>query len=205
MVSQNSNSSTPQFPKIRFIRGVIGTHTILDDPRPVVAFIGRSNVGKSSLINTLTKSSEARSSATPGKTQEINYYSLGDQFYLVDLPGYGYAKISADEAEKIRKRIIWYFSESGVRPRAVVLLLDAKAGLTDLDRDMLSILRGENHPVLVVVNKIDKLNQREQSALSKKLSETITEDLFFVSALAKKNIGIVQSAILEKLEKNPTS
>lgn len=173
MVSQNDNMKTPEIKKVEFMRGIIGTNPILDDPRPQVAFVGRSNVGKSSTLNVLVNQKIARASKTPGKTQEVNFFLVNDQVYFVDLPGYGYAQISAHSAEKLRKHIIWYLTESGVTPKYVVLIIDAKVGFTDLDRDMLDILREEEHRVLILVNKIDKLNQKEAHAQMKKIEEEV--------------------------------
>lgn len=165
--------TTPEIKKTQFIRGITGTDSILEDPRPHVAFIGRSNVGKSSTLNTLLGTSIAHVSKTAGKTQEINFFLINDSFYFVDLPGYGYAQVPAQFAEKLRKRIIWYFAESNVRPIWTVLILDAKVGITPLDEQMLDILEGEGHRVLIVLNKIDKLNQKESHAIRTKTEEEL--------------------------------
>lgn len=175
MVSQKDNMKTPEVKKVEFVRGIIGTDSILEDGRPQIAFVGRSNVGKSSTLNALTGHTIARASKKPGKTQEINFFLVNDAFHFVDLPGYGYAQISASVAEKLRKHIIWYLSESGVDPKWIVLILDAKVGLTDLDRDMLDILSAEGHRVLILANKIDKLNQRDTHACMKQIREDLDE------------------------------
>lgn len=159
--------------KVEFIKGITGTDIIVDDTRPHIAFIGRSNVGKSSTLNTLFGKSVARVSKTAGKTREINFFLVDDKVYFVDLPGYGYAQVSAKIAEKLRKRIIWYFTESEMKPRLTVLILDAKVGITPLDEDMLDILEEEGHEVLVVLNKVDKLNQKELYQATKKLEEDL--------------------------------
>ncbi|MEX0934993.1 MAG: ribosome biogenesis GTP-binding protein YihA/YsxC, partial [Candidatus Paceibacterota bacterium] len=167
MVSQKIDMKTPEIQNIEFMRGILGSDSILEDSRPHIAFVGRSNVGKSSTLNCLAGRNIAYTSKKPGKTQEINFFLVNDSVYFVDLPGYGYARISAHEAEKLRKHMIWYLSESGVQPRWVVLILDAKVGITDLDRDMLDILAGEGHRVLILANKMDKLNQKESHAALK--------------------------------------
>ena len=124
--------------------------------------MGRSNVGKSSLINVLTKEKNlAREGDKPGKTKEINFYLINNKSYLVDLPGYGYARASSKEREKLRNLIIWYLTESGARLSQVALIIDAVAGLTEFDAGMLAILKKENLAFTIVVNKIDKLTQKE--------------------------------------------
>ena len=147
-----------------FVKGVVGTNPILEDGKSQIAFIGRSNVGKSSVINSLVgKTTLVKVGKKPGKTTEINFFSINRKFYFVDLPGYGYAAGGKEQIEKIRKMIIWYLTESGARPTTVVLIIDIKAGVTDFDQDMLSILREQNLNFIVVANKADKLNQKELS------------------------------------------
>src|SRR6266516_2479045 len=93
----------------RFIRGIIGTNDILFDGLPQIAFVRRSNVGKSSVINSLTNRKDlVKVGKKPGKTTEINFFLINERFYFVDLPGYGYARLTPAEREKIRKRMLWY-------------------------------------------------------------------------------------------------
>ncbi len=147
--------------RVQFTRGIHGSDPILGMPYPQIAFVGRSNVGKSSIINALLGGVFARVSATPGKTQEINFYTVDDRLFVVDLPGYGYAKLPIPIAEKIRKHILWYLGGGEVRPKIVLLILDARVGVTDQDRELIDVVRNEGHPLLVVLNKWDKLNQSE--------------------------------------------
>lgn len=146
-----------------FARGIIGTNDILYDGVPQIAFVGRSNVGKSSVINALVNRKDlVKTSKEPGKTTEINFFSINrGKFYFVDLPGYGYAKKSPKEKEKIEKLILWYLMYSEVKPHKVALILDIKAGLTDFDEEMLQVLRKKGHPFVIIANKVDKLNQKE--------------------------------------------
>ena len=154
-----------------FIKGIRGTNPILYDGVPQIVFLGRSNVGKSSTINALLGSKDlVKVSARPGKTTEINFFKINKSFYLVDLPGYGYAKMNMKKGEKLKKLILWYFMFSDVHPVQVVLILDVKAGLTDFDKEMLKVLEEYNHPYLIVVNKVDKLNQKDLSAQLKKIA-----------------------------------
>lgn len=147
----------------KFIKGVIGTDEILYDGKFQVAFMGRSNVGKSTLINSLTmKNNLARSSSNPGKTIRMDFFLINDKFYFVDFPGYGYAKRSGEKREKLAKTMLWYLMYSGVKKRLVVLIVDAKVGVTAYDKDMLKTLREERIDHIVVANKIDNLRTRER-------------------------------------------
>ena len=144
--------------KAEFIRGVIGDDYGLEDNLPHLAFFGRSNVGKSSVINSLVGRKDfVKVSKMPGKTRQANFFCINDSFYLVDFPGYGYAKCSILERNKMIKRALWYVEFSNVRPEAVFLIIDANVGLTALDREMIEILKGNNHQIVIVANKIDRL------------------------------------------------
>ena len=93
----------------------------------------------------------------PGKTQEANFFRINDSFYFIDFPGYGYAKHSISKRNKMLKRILWYVESSKARPTAVFLIIDANVGLTALDLDMIKILKKNEHKIIIVANKIDKL------------------------------------------------
>lgn len=131
---------------------------------PEIAFSGRSNVGKSSLLNTLVRRKAlARVSQTPGKTREINIYSVNDAFALVDLPGYGYAQISKREREQWRPLIEGYLRQSE-QLRGVVQLIDARHDPTTLDEQMLEFLAELGAPTIVALTKVDKLRPSERAA-----------------------------------------
>ncbi len=152
-----------------FIKGIRGTDPIASNDIQQVAFVGRSNVGKSSLIAAVTNNrSLVKVSNTPGKTTEINFFLINNKYYLVDLPGYGFARVNPKEKEKLQKLIIWYLTDPTIRPRKVVLVIDTKVGITAFDRHMLEILHEENHPFVIAANKIDKLSKIE---LAKKIQE----------------------------------
>ncbi len=131
---------------------------------PQVAFSGRSNVGKSSLVNVLLKRTRkklARVSGEPGKTQSLNFYRVNDHFFLVDLPGFGYAKVSA----KVRaswKTLIEQYLEGERMLRGVVHLVDARHEPTATDRQMVSYLAERKLPTLVVLTKMDKLKKAQR-------------------------------------------
>ena len=148
---------------------VIGvTSKIPDNQLPEIAFAGKSNVGKSSLINALmNRKSLARTSAQPGKTQTINFYNINDELYFVDLPGYGYAKVSQQEKEKWGKMIEKYLHRSKVL-QAVFLLVDIRHEPSANDRQMYEwILANGYHPI-IIATKLDKIN-RSQIAKQVKL------------------------------------
>ena len=141
-----------------FIKGVVGPDPILADGKPHVAFIGRSNVGKSSTINALTRSKGlARTSSVPGHTRELNVYLINKKFYLVDLPGYGFAQSSKGESNRQRHLINWYLFESPYIPAKVVQIIDAKVGATAADLEILAGLEEKGYEVIVAPNKIDRL------------------------------------------------
>jgi GTP-binding protein len=136
------------------------------DVLPEIAFSGRSNVGKSSLINTLlrrTRSKLARVSATPGKTQALNFYRVNDLFFVVDLPGYGFARVPQATRDGWARLIEGYLAGSDAL-RGVVHLVDARHKPTTHDRQMVSYLSEIGVPALIVLNKIDKLSRSERGA-----------------------------------------
>lgn len=191
-----------------FVRGVIGSTEFLarESHRAQIAFVGRSNVGKSSVINVLTqKKNLVKTSSTPGKTLQINFFLINDAFYFVDLPGYGYAKTSLKAREKLRRMILWYLtSPEEVRPAAVVLVVDAKAGLRDFDREMLTLAQQQGHHVILVMNKMDKLTQKEVAARTKALAAdlqltALRHDVIFHSAKTGRGRTQLLSAIAAAL------
>jgi ribosome biogenesis GTP-binding protein ysxC len=133
---------------------------------PEIAFLGKSNVGKSSLINTLMqRKSLARTSQAPGKTQTINYYKINDEIYFVDLPGYGYAKVSQELRQKWGKMIEKYLTTSPSL-KLICLLVDIRHEPTENDRLMYDWIKYHGYKVLVILTKADKL---KRSVLSKNI------------------------------------
>lgn len=158
-----------------FKKGIRGTDDIIQEETPQIAFIGRSNVGKSSLINYLLGETDlVKSSQTPGKTKEINFFLINNAFYFVDLPGYGYAKLPPDMREQLAKMIQWYFMEP-VFKRLAVLVLDIKAGPSVMDIEMLRIFAEHKQEVLIVINKIDALKQTERNERVKMITGEINK------------------------------
>jgi len=174
----------------QFIKGVTGTDPILSEKIPQVVFVGRSNVGKSSMINSLVGSRGlVKSSSTPGRTKEMNFFLINEKIYFIDLPGYGFAKISASQAEKMRKMIMWFLQESGANIKKVVLIIDAQAGPKQFDLEMADLLVENNHDFIVVANKSDKLNQKETARVAKIIEEKFPNHkaLFFSAKTGKGN------------------
>lgn len=127
-----------------------------------VAFTGRSNVGKSSLINSLTQiKGLARVSNTPGRTQAVNWFRVDGKFWLVDLPGYGFARVPRAMVEEFRELMQDYFNERAAWMIGVQII-DSRRGVMDLDREMMALFRHHSIPFLVAATKIDKLKKQER-------------------------------------------
>lgn len=159
---------------VDFVLGVAGLNQLPEADRPEVAFAGRSNVGKSSLVNALTgRKTLARTSGEPGKTRELNYFDLGEgRLYLVDLPGFGYAKVSRSQAERWMELTRTYL-RGRANLRRVFLLVDSRRGLMAADTDVMDMLDTTAVNYQIVLTKIDKI---KPSAL-KGLVETIEAGL----------------------------
>ena len=142
-----------------FMLGVVSMANLPDEAQPEVAFAGRSNVGKSSLLNALTgRKGLARSSNTPGRTRELNYFNLGDALRLVDLPGYGYARASSSDVEKWT-RLTRDFLRGRTVLRRVCLLVDSRHGLKPSDEEVMDLLDQSAVNYQIVLTKIDKIKQ----------------------------------------------
>ena len=156
---------------------VIGvTSKIPENKMMEIAFAGQSNVGKSSLINALmNRKSLARTSAQPGKTQTINFYNINNELYFVDLPGYGYAKVSKEEKEKLGKMIEKYLHQSKVL-KAVFLLIDIRHDPSANDKQMYDwILSNGFHPI-VIATKADKINRSQLQKQIKAVRQGLAVD-----------------------------
>lgn len=145
----------------KFVKGIVDDDRVFIDGIPQIAFIGRSNVGKSSLLNALTNTKIARASSFPGRTQEINVFLVNDSFYFVDLPGYGFARISGRGKEKIIDLIEFYLFNESFSPHTIVFIIDATVGCTDKDISMLEELERHGKNFIVALSKIDKMTQSE--------------------------------------------
>ena len=149
------------FNQAEFRLSAVKPQSFVRDGRPQVTFAGRSNVGKSSVINRLlNRKNFARVGATPGKTSQINYFLIDKKIYFTDLPGYGYAKVSQAEKERWGKLMEAYFAEEGLITLGV-LIVDARHKPTADDVTMREWFRGADCPLIVVANKLDKLKKSE--------------------------------------------
>ena len=149
-----------QLQNAEFLRSAVSPKDFVRDGRPQIAFAGRSNVGKSSVINRLlNRKNLARVGAAPGKTTQINYFNIDGAFYLVDLPGYGYAKVSKGERDRWGKLMEGYFAE-GLMTLGV-MIVDARHKPTADDCTMAKWYRDAGCPVVIVANKLDKLKKSE--------------------------------------------
>lgn len=148
-----------------FVKGVVAMSGLPDPDRMEVCFAGRSNVGKSSLINALTgRKGLARASNTPGRTQEINFFTAGETHYLVDLPGYGYANAPVAVVEKWQRLLKQYLSGRQTLRRAFVLI-DARHGVKKVDDEILSLLDSAAVTFQVVLTKADKVKEAERAKI----------------------------------------
>ena len=173
-----------------FITSAVKRNQYPVDVRPEVAFVGRSNVGKSSIINALTNRRKlAKVSQTPGKTRLINFFLINEELYLVDLPGYGYAKVSKSEKESWGKTIETYLLERE-QLKKVVLLVDSRHKPTADDIMMHEWIKHFGYKVIVIATKSDKLSNNELRKNEKVIRDTLKlgkeDKLYFFSSVNKK-------------------
>ena len=159
--------------KAEFILSAASPKDFRRDALPQVAFAGRSNVGKSSVINRLlNRKNFARVGAAPGKTTQINYFKIDNAFYLVDLPGYGYARVSKGERDRWGRLMEGYFADPELMTLGV-MIVDARHKPTADDCTMAQWYRGAGCPFLVVANKLDKLKKSEVEGNLQRIRETL--------------------------------
>jgi GTP-binding protein len=155
---------------VPFLKSVADLAALPQDGKPQVALVGRSNVGKSSLINHLAGQKDlARVSSSAGRTKTINVYQIERRYYLVDMPGYGFAHTSK-EAQSEFGNLIADYLETTPNIAFVLFVIDAYVGPTDHDQDMLDLLRNAKLPFVMIVNKVDKLSQSELVKLERTLA-----------------------------------
>ena len=180
------------FNKAEFIKSAASRENFLRDGMPQFAFAGRSNVGKSSVINRLVnRKNLAYVGASPGKTTQINYFLVDQGAYLVDLPGYGYAKVSKAEKERWGKLMESYFQDEGDLITVGVLIVDIRHKPTENDRVMHEWFRQTGCPEIVVANKLDKLKKSQVEPALALIRETLelTEEDVLVPFSAEKGDG----------------
>lgn len=180
------------FTKVEFIRSAADPSGFLRDGLPQLAFAGRSNVGKSSVINRLVgRKNLAYVGASPGKTTQINYFKIDGRAYLVDLPGYGYAKVSRTEKERWGRLMEQYFQNGDNMITLGVLIVDARHKPTEDDGIMHGWFQQTGCPEIVVANKLDKLKAREVEPNLALIRQTLemAEDAPLVPFSAEKGTG----------------
>lgn len=189
----------------KFIRGITKQADVLTDGLPQLLFIGRSNVGKSSVINSfVNKKNMAISSATAGRTTQINVFLINKDFYLIDLPGYGYARGSDVARQNITDLISWYVFVEHKEERRIILIVDAELGLTESDLHMIQLLEEEHADYIVLANKSDKVKGNTLAVRLNEIREAVQNHVV-ISYSATKNTGLsdLTYAALSGLKKIP--
>lgn len=176
------------------MRGAVDLETLPPFGLPELAFAGRSNVGKSSLINALCgRSTVARTSNTPGRTQELNFFDVNSRLILVDMPGYGFASAPKDKVDAWT-RLIKGFLRGRPTLRRCILLVDSRHGIKDNDREMMDMLDKAAVVYQVVLTKIDKLNATEIAAVRERtlaeISKRVAAYPTLILTSSEKGIGI---------------
>lgn len=187
------------FNRVEFIRSAVAPKDFLRDGLPQIAFAGRSNVGKSSVINRIVnRKNFARVGASPGKTSQVNYFLLDEQIYLVDLPGYGYAKVSKAERDRWGRLMEAYFASGLIT--CGVMIVDARHKPTADDVTMAEWFFDTGCPLFVVANKLDKLKKSQIAPNLEVIRETLAlrERDQLVAFSAEKGVGKEQ--LLELLD-----
>ena len=187
--------------QVDFVKGVVSLDGFPPDDRPEVCFAGRSNVGKSSLLNAITKrKSLARTSNMPGRTQQINYFSVSNKLYIVDLPGYGYAKAPLHEVKKWQKLVFSYMSGRRNLKR-IFLLIDIRHGIKSNDIEIMNLLDEAAVNYQIIFTKCDKIKGQTLENLvmdyTKSLNSQIAvyPEVIISSAQKKEGIEIIRSEI----------
>lgn len=187
-----------------FVKSIMRVEQSPRDGRPEIAFVGRSNVGKSSLLNSLLRRKGlAKTSSTPGKTQTINFFDVNGTLYFVDLPGYGYAKVPGAVKQEWSRVMTSYLRDR--KPlKLVVQLLDARHAPSERDEEMMDLLETAGVPTLVVATKVDKLNRGERARNLKAIRANLELDdeavVLPVSAVTGEGVKPLWGIIADALE-----
>jgi GTP-binding protein len=184
-----------------FVTAAVSLKGLPKERLPQIAFLGRSNVGKSSLLNTLMGQKKlVKVSATPGKTREINFFKVNNQFFLVDLPGVGFAKVNNAKRDQMADFIREYV-EKCQDLRGLVYLVDIRHGGTPIDIETVESIRETGCPVLVIASKRDKVNQSELAKNLKLIQERFGLDAkpICVSSLKKTGLDTLWKEILDAI------
>lgn len=183
--------------KVEFLTSAADISSLPKLNHPAVAFAGRSNVGKSSLINTiLNRKNFARISSSPGKTRLINYYNVNDTLNLVDLPGYGYAKVSFKMRKKWQQLIEHFLSNCDAL-KLVLLIIDARRGIMEQDAELLEWLSFNNLELQVVITKSDKISKQKAMKIKQDIirQNNLHNEPILFSAVQKRGVTEIWSSI----------
>ncbi len=189
-----------------FYRGVVEVEQLPVSDLPEFAFAGRSNVGKSSLINAVTGvRGLARASNTPGRTQELNFFEQKNQFFIVDLPGYGYAS-APQKTVQTWTRLIHAYLRGRVQLRRVFLLIDARHGIKQVDENIMKMLDSAAVSYQIVLTKADKISDEEKESVLKQTTEAGSKhvacypEVILTSSEKNLNIDVVRAQFVKVLE-----
>ncbi len=184
------------FNNVSFVKSTPSVKERPQDQIPEVLIVGKSNVGKSSLINTLCqRKSLAYTSSKPGHTRLLNYYNIDNKFFLVDAPGYGYAKGGVDLDRLFGTMMDEYFTDNPYL-KLVLLLIDSRREFGENDTEILNYLIESNIPYFVVITKTDKINQKGRSELNKRLKEmNVLDNVYYTSSLSNRTLDKLKTGI----------
>ncbi|TPR54269.1 ribosome biogenesis GTP-binding protein YihA/YsxC [Metamycoplasma neophronis] len=171
-----------------YVKSASDHRSWLEHGQEEIVFWGRSNVGKSSLINALAKQKIAKTSSTPGRTRLINYFKTDTGKIIVDLPGYGYAAMSKKSQDKVAGIIDYYF-RNDTNPKTVCILIDAKVGFMPIDLEMIEYIQELGIKFDIIITKIDKANQSQKHKV-KQQALTFTNDINIFMISSEKKIGL---------------
>ena len=189
------------FTNVNFVKSCPNRKEKPQDIKPEVLVVGKSNVGKSSLINALCdKKRLAFTSSKPGHTRLLNYYDIDKKFYIVDAPGYGYAKGGIDLDRLFAEMMDSYF-DNNRELKLVLVLLDARREISNDDQEIIDYIKESGFLYFIVITKIDKVNQKEKAALNKRLKaqEFAPECVFYTSSLDNEGLNLLKKGIEKSL------
>ena len=183
---------------VKFEASVYEYNKLIKTDKPQIVFVGKSNVGKSSFINALANQKKlAKVGQTPGKTRSINYYNVNNDFYIVDLPGYGYSTMSDGEKQKINKLIDTYISTTN-EIKHIYFLVDIRNNPSENDRQMYEWLLDKKIPFTIIATKADKVAKTKYEEYTNNISKVLfaKEEIIPFSADKKINLDVICSEIL---------
>lgn len=171
--------------------------------KPQVIFLWRSNVWKSSLLNSLFQRKDlVKTSSIPWKTTSANLFLVENKYHFVDFPGYGYAKKSTLERIKFEDLVLWYIDEFSYSIKKCVLVVDAQVGIMESDKEMFALIQKYSLPLIIVWNKSDKLKTHQQQSFIKQAEEIFFgQEILLTSTKTKTNISLLQRTLLESVKK----